>query len=78
MSLGSSKVTGKGVPVLYLLMAMIWAVMFRISMTFSILLLLSFSALGEGDPGGQSWVIKNQSEMEEAMALALGTGQVGS
>lgn len=65
-------------PVLYLLMVMIWAVSSRISMIFSTLILVSFSALGEGEPGGQSWIIKDQSEMDEAMALASGTGQVGS
>lgn len=64
-------------PVLYLLMVMIWAVSSRISMIFSTLILVSFSALGEGEPGGQSWIIKDQSEMDEAMALASGTGQVG-
>lgn len=64
-------------PVLYLLMVMIWAVSSRISMIFSTLILVSFSALGEGEPGGQSWIIKDQSEMDEAMALASGTGQGG-
>lgn len=59
-------------------MLVIWAVSSRISTIFSVLILVSFSALKEGEPGGQSWIIKDQSEMEAAVALALGTGQVGS
>lgn len=59
-------------------MLVIWAVSSRISPIFSVLILTSFSALKEGEPGGQSWIIKDQSEMEEAKALVLGTGQVGS
>lgn len=59
-------------------MLVIWAVSSRISTIFSVLILVSFSALKEGEPGGQSWIIKDQSELEEAVALALGTGQVGS